>query len=37
MDPQNLVAAIAACLSPDASVRKAGEEAVKQVCPLILL
>jgi hypothetical protein len=31
MDAQNLVAAITACLSPDISIRKAGEVALKQV------
>ena len=31
MDGPNLIAAISACLNPDAEIRKAGEEAVKQV------
>lgn len=31
MDIQQLVAAITACTNPDANVRKAGEDALKQV------
>ena len=31
MDIQQLVAALTACANPDANIRKAGEEAVKQV------
>jgi hypothetical protein len=31
MDIQQLVAALTACTNPDAIIRKAGEEAVKQV------
>jgi hypothetical protein len=36
MDIQQLVAALTACTNPDANIRRAGEEAVKQVRILAL-
>jgi len=36
MDLQQLVAALTACTNPDATIRRAGEEAVKQVRNLFM-